>query len=102
MVAANRPWRLVPGLKSALVAALTTGFIATTLTKTFVHVRVDASAADFTITLPAASGVKGHELTICKIDSSSHTVSFVVAPGSGDALNLPAGRNPLTSQWQVI
>ena len=65
MVLANRPWLLVPGLKSALVAALATGAIAT---------------INSTVWLLAGS-LSGWRLTIATIASIALVVAWLVIDG---------------------
>ena len=65
MVLANRPWLLVPGLKSALVAALTTGAIAT---------------INSTVWLLAGS-LSGWRLVVASIASISLVVAWLVIDG---------------------
>lgn len=72
------------------------------LTTAYIHVRVDAALGAFTVYLPRAADFVGQELTIIKTDSSTSGVTIAVASGSGDALHLPSGANPITAQWQVL
>jgi len=65
MVLANRPWLLVPGLKSALVAALTTGAIAT---------------INSTVWLLAGS-LSGWRLVVASIASIALVVAWLVIDG---------------------
>ncbi|MCS7479154.1 hypothetical protein ACFFQW_03200 [Umezawaea endophytica] len=65
MVLANRPWLLVPGLKSALVAALTTGAIAT---------------INSTVWLLAGS-MSGWRLMVASIASIALVVAWLVIDG---------------------
>ena len=65
MVLANRPWLLAPGLKSALVAALATGAVAT---------------VDSTVWLLAAS-LSGWRLGVAMIASIAIVVGWIVIDG---------------------
>lgn len=65
MVLANRPWRLVPGLKSALVAALATGAVAT---------------LNSTVWLLATS-LAGWRLTVAAIASVALVVAWLTIDG---------------------
>ncbi len=60
---------------NALVMNVVSKTEAYTATKNDHIILCDASSASFTITLPAASGVKGLILHIKKTDSSSNTVT---------------------------
>lgn len=65
MVMANRPWRLVPGLKSALIAALATGAIATITSDIWM----------------LASSMSGWRLAISMVASIALVVGWLVVDG---------------------
>jgi hypothetical protein len=96
MVLANRPWLLVPGLKSALVAALETGAVATIKSTVWLVAgslswwRLKVATIASMIGPVVRAGIFEHQT-----DDLERVLAIPAAPGGGFQPPLPASRGGL-------